>query len=89
MQTINLKSYNIYGQQIREGNIYVDTENETLITQSGKKFKIVTDYEYTYKIMKTQIKASRGTKGLIEFFDEINNPESPFNPSITDMFIQL
>lgn len=89
MKTINLISYNIYGQKIREGNIYVDTENETLITQSGKKFKIVPDYEYTYRIMKKQIRAARGTEGLIKFFDEINNPDSPFNPSITNKFITL
>lgn len=79
----------MHGQKIREGNIYVDTENDTLITQSGKKFNIVPDYEYTYKIMKTQIKAARGTEGLIKFFDEINNPDSPFNPSITNKFITL
>lgn len=89
MQTINLKSYNIYGQQIREGNIYVDAENQTIITESGKKFKVVPDYEYTYKIMKTHIKAAKGIEGLIKFFDEINNPDSPFNPSRTNVFIEL
>jgi len=44
MKTINLKSYNIWGQQINEGNIFIDIENEMLITKNGKKFKVVKDY---------------------------------------------
>jgi hypothetical protein len=48
MKTINLKSYNIWGQQINEGNIFIDIENEMLITKNGKKFKVVKDYIFTY-----------------------------------------
>jgi hypothetical protein len=89
MKTINLKSYNIWGQQINEGNIFIDIENEMLITKNGKKFKVVKDYEFTYKIQKTQIKASGGINGLHDFINEINTQDSPFNPALTNLFINL
>jgi hypothetical protein len=89
MKTINLKSYNIWGQQINEGNIFIDIENEMLITNNGKKFKVVKDYEFTYKIQKTQIKASGGINGLNDFINEINTQDSPFNPALTNLFINL
>jgi len=89
MKTINLKSYNIWGQQINEGSIFIDIENEMLITNNGKKFKVVKDYEFTYKIQKTQIKAIGGINGLHDFINEINTKDSPFNPSRTNLFIDL
>jgi len=89
MENIQLTSYNIWGQKINEGNIFIDLETESLITQSGKTFKVVKDYEFTYKIQKTQIKASGGVIGLRKFIDEINTKDSPFNPALTDMFINL
>jgi hypothetical protein len=89
MKTINLKSYNIWGQQINEGNVFIDIENEMLITKNGKKFKVVKDYIFTYKIEKTQIKAIGGINGLHDFINEINKQDSTFNPSRTNIFINL
>jgi hypothetical protein len=50
---------------------------------------LVKDYEFTYKIQKTQIKASGGINGLHDFINEINTQDSPFNPSLTNLFINL
>lgn len=89
MINIQLKSFNIWGQKINEGSIFLDIENEKIVTQKGNEFKVVKDYEFTYKIQKTQIKATGGIEGLYEFINEINTPNSPFNPALTDMFIDL
>lgn len=89
MKNIKLKSYNIWGKQINEGDIYIDIENEILITNNGKKFKVIKDYEFTYKIQKTQIKAIGGINGLHDFINEINTKDSPYNPAFTNLFINL
>jgi phage FluMu protein gp41 len=89
MENIQLTSYNIWGQKINEGNIFVDIENEKIITKNGKEFKVVKDYEFTYKIQKTQINAQGGINGLYKFINEINTKDSPFNPALTDLFIDL
>lgn len=89
MKNIKLKSYNIWGQQINEGDIFIDIENEILITNNGKKFKVIKDYEFTYKIQKTHIKANGGINGLYDFINEINTKDSPFNPALTNLFINL
>jgi hypothetical protein len=89
MQKIEINSYNIYGQVIRKGNLFVDIESETIITNKGKKLKVVSNYEYCYKIEKNQIKAINGINGLVNFINQINTPDSPFNPSRTNVFIEL
>lgn len=89
MENIQLTSFNIWGQKINEGNVFIDIENETLVTASGKKFNVIKDREFTYKIQKTQIKAMGGINGLYNFINEINTKDSPFNPALTDLFINL
>ena len=47
--------------------------NNNDIIINGKKLKVVEDYEYTYKILKTCIKAINGAEGLKGFmFDCID-----------------
>lgn len=89
MENIQLTSFNIWGQKINEGNVFIDIDNETLVTASGKKFNVIKDREFTYKIQKTQIKAMDGINGLYKFINEINTKDSPFNPALTDLFINL
>lgn len=89
METINLTSFNIWGQKINEGTLFLDKENETLITRKGRKLKVITNKEFTFKIQKTQIKANNGIDGLSKFLNEINTSDSPFNPCYTDLFIEL
>ena len=86
-ETINLKSYNISGKVINSGKFIADYENETITFPSGKTFKVVKDYEYTSKVLKTKIKAIGGIRGFVKFLKEINTPDSPFNPSMTNRYI--
>jgi hypothetical protein len=88
-EKIKIKSYNIHGQEIKIGDVLIDYENETIQVPSGKVFKVVPDRDYTVKFQKKQIKASGGIKGLVEFINEINNDDSPFNPAITNQIIEL
>lgn len=88
-QEINLISYNIHGQKLREGIIKFDFEKEKVIFPSSKEYSVINDYEFTYKILKGTIKASGGINGLFEFFNEINRQDSPFNPCYTNLFIEL
>jgi len=89
METIKLESFNIFGNKRKEGIMKFDFENSTITSNSGKKFKVVNDYEFAYKIQKTQINASGGISGLLKFINEINISDSPFNPAVTEMFIEL
>jgi len=89
MELIKLESYNIWGQKINEGIIHFDFNKEIIFTQDGKEIKVIKDSEFTYKIQKTQIKAIGGIVGFIDFLKEINDPSSPFNPSLTELFIAL
>jgi hypothetical protein len=88
-QEINLISYNIHGQKLREGIIKIDFEKEKVIFPSGKEYSVINDYEFTYKILKGTIKAAGGINGLSKFFNEINRQDSPFNPCCTNLFIEL
>ena len=74
--------YNIWGQPIQGKFLYFDFEKETVTTEEGKIYKVVNDYEYTYRIQKTQIKAIGGIKGFYNFIIECMHVDSPFNTSI-------
>lgn len=49
---------------------YKITESNDTIEINGKKYKVVNDREFAYKIQKTQIKAISGAKGLLRLFTE-------------------
>lgn len=89
METIKLTAYNIHGQTLRSGEIHFNFEKQEVKTPRNKIFKVVNDYEFTYKIQKEQIKAVGGIRGLYDFINDINRPNSPFNPSRVDIFINL
>lgn len=86
-ETIHLKSYNIHGQEINSGNVIVNYSDSTIKLPFGKTYKVENDREYAIKVLKTKIKASGGIKGLSEFLKEMNEKDSPFNPSLTNQFI--
>lgn len=88
-ETIELNTYNFEGKIIRSGKIEIDYKNSLVKFPSGKIYKVVEDYEYTYKIQKTQIKARNGIKGFVDFLHEINKFDSPFNRSVGGAFIEL
>ena len=65
------KTMNIFNKDIYEVR-YDDSDSNTLefvLNNKSVKRKIVEDFDYVFKIQKTQIKAMNGAKGL---FDRIN-----------------
>lgn len=65
------RTRNIFNKDIYEVK-YNDSDSNTLefvLNNKSVKRKIVEDYDYVFKIQKTQIKAMNGAKGL---FDRIN-----------------
>jgi hypothetical protein len=81
--------YNIYGKPVKYIFIYFDFENNIVITENGKKYKILKDFEYTYKIQKTQIKAINGIKGFYNHIVESMNVNSAFNSSTYNIIDKL
>ena len=81
--------YNIWGQPRKGKFLYFDFEKETVTTEEGKVYKIVNDYEYAYKIQKTQITAAGGIKGFYKFIVECMHVDSPFNTSIFGVIEKL
>jgi hypothetical protein len=86
-ETIRLKSYNAYGKEINSGDVVIDYDLKTIKLPNGKTLNVEKDWEYTYKVYKTKIKAIHGISGLAQFLKEINKQDSPFNPSVTNLFI--
>jgi len=76
---------------LQSGTMKIDEASATITTPTGKTFNVTPDNEFTYKINKRDkiIRASGGILGLKEFLNEINNSDSPFNPSVTSVFIEL
>ena len=91
MQAIELNKYNIRGNILNTAKFEFDLENHTVKTPSGNIYTVVNDYEFTYKVMKRSktIKASRGISGFIEFLNDINRKESPFNSFCFNAFQKL
>jgi hypothetical protein len=78
-ETLDLKFYNVRGQVVESGKVIIDYDNETITLGSGKKYKVEPDREYTYRFLKTKIRAAKGIKGLSEFLKEINAPKKALN----------
>lgn len=74
--------YNLWGQPRQGKFLYFDFEKETVTTEEGKIYKVLKDYEYTYRIQKTQIRAINGINGFYKFIVECMHIDSPFNASI-------
>lgn len=89
--TLKLTSYNMHNQELRSGDIIFNHSEQTMTSPSGKVYKVITDYDFTFKINRKSkvIKAVRGVDGLIDFLTHINNHKSAFNPYCTDKFINL
>lgn len=53
--------------------------DKSILFINDKSFKVDIDPEYTYKILKTKIKANNGIKGLVKFIIQSSDPASVFN----------
>ena len=81
-ETIDLKFYNVWGQVVESGKVIIDYDNETITLSSGKTYKVEPNREYTYKFLKTKIKAVNGIKGLAEYLKEISVSDHPSNTRV-------
>ena len=81
--------YNIYGQPVKSAFIYFDFENSLVITENGKKYKVINNSEYTYKIQKTQIKAINGINGFYNHILESMQVNNAFNCSTYNVINKL
>lgn len=70
--------YNIYGEILKSIMIQFDFENNT-VTIGNKTYKVESCSEFTYKILKTKIKAIDGIHGFYKFIIEAMHVDSPFN----------
>ena len=86
--TLLYSFYNIYGQRVHNLLISFDFDNST-ITINGRTLKVEKDCEYTYKILKTKIKAANGIKGFYEFVLEAMHSNSVFNSRVYNILCKI
>lgn len=60
-----------HGMKCSYNNHTIELINDEYISINGKIITVEKDYNYTYKLMKSKIKANAGAKGLFAFLDEI------------------
>lgn len=70
--------YNISGQIIKSIIVQFDFDNNT-VAIGNKTYKIEACSEFTFKILKTKIKAIDGIHGFYKFIIEAMHVDSPFN----------
>ena len=76
--TLLYSFYNIYGERVKSMLVSFDFDNST-ITVNGRTLKVEADREYTYKVLKTKVKAIDGIKGLYKHILEAMHVESVCN----------
>lgn len=79
LNEINSVLNKVTDEQFKPINLKFDFENNRLTINDKKTLKVENDYEYTYKFMKTKIKAIDGINGLYKHIKEASNPEDFFN----------
>lgn len=80
--------YNIHGQRVKNLMVHFDFENST-ITVNNRTLKVETDREFTYKVLKTKIKAINGIKGLYKHILESMHSNSVFNCSTYNVLCKI
>ena len=79
LNEINAILNKVEDEQFKPINLKFDFENNKLIINDKKVLKVENDCEYTYKFMKTKVKAIGGIDGLYKFIKEASDPEDFFN----------
>lgn len=79
LNEINAILNKVKDEQFEPINLKFDFENNKLIINDKKILKVENDYEYTYKFMKTKIKAIDGINGLYKHIKEASNPDDFWN----------
>lgn len=79
LNEINTILNKVKDEQFEPINLKFDFENNKLIINDKKILKVENDYEYTYKFMKTKIKAIDGINGLYKHIEKASNPDDFWN----------
>lgn len=79
LNKINSILNNVKDEQFEPINLKFDFENNKLTINDKKTLRVENDYEYTYKFMKTKIKAIDGINGLYKHIKKASNPEDFWN----------
>ena len=79
LNEINAILNKVKDEQFKPINLKFDFENNKLIINDKKILKVENDYEYTYKFMKTKIKAIDGISGLYKHIEEASNTDDFWN----------
>ena len=69
-------------EQFKTLTVDFDFENEKIIINDKKTLKVESDSEFTYKFMKTKVKASGGIEQLYKHIKEASEPGSFWNNRI-------
>lgn len=89
--TLYYSYFNIYGKIIDTLILNFNFEDNTLTLKKENKdkiFKIEESEDYTYKILKSKIKAIQGVKGLFKFIYKSMHVDSPFNGTLFNALIK-
>lgn len=78
MKTLTYNLYNFDGISIDTIEVYFDFEKSTF-TVGNKTYKVEHNSEFTFKVLKTKIKAIDGIDGFYKFVEKSNTIKSPFN----------
>lgn len=76
--TLLYSFYSFAGTRVENIIVKFDFDNST-IEVNGNKRTVVEDSKYTYKVLKTKIKARDGINGLYKHILEAMNSDSSFN----------
>ena len=66
-------------EQFKTLTVDFDFENEKIIINDKKVLKVERDHEFTYKFMKTKVKAISGMEGLYRHIKEASQPGNFWN----------
>ena len=88
LNEINAVLNKVTDEQFKPINLKFDFENNRLIINDKKTLKVENDYEYTYKFMKTKIKAIDGINGLYKHIKEASNPEDFWNNRMYSVLLE-
>ncbi len=87
METINLNFFNCSGEIVKSGAVHF--ENDKMITNGGKIFKVVDDGKFLIKFQKTQVKCNGGIVRLKKIINENNQPDGHLNCLLIGGLIDL
>lgn len=85
---INTILYHLEGKQFKPLTVDFDFENEVITINDKKTLRVEHDREFTYKFMKTKVKAIDGIKGLYRHIKEAAEPGAFWNNTMYSVLLR-